>query len=117
MNLTDGDMVPPPAGGFGDLTNVSGSPGQGTPTPSEKVFLFHFIVKVDANLFGVGGAYFDPSYGVTYASEADFEAKAIACDAAGKCGGYAIPDDPHPGHYFVEKSGTTARIMLTPRTL
>jgi hypothetical protein len=78
----------PPITSFGDLTNSIGVPGQNTPTPSEKVFDFHFIVKVDPSLLTAFtpqiGPYFDPSYGVWYASAADFEAKAIA--------GYAVLD-------------------------
>lgn len=45
--------------------------GQHSETPAEKYFTNDGIVKV-------GDRYLDPSYGVEYSDEADFEAKAIA---------------------------------------
>lgn len=60
---------------FGDLTNEEGLPGQGATTPVEKVFDFHFIVQIPS---ASGKQYFDPSYGVIYGSETDFEAQALA---------------------------------------
>jgi hypothetical protein len=74
-----GGMDPPPPGGFGDLTNDMGVPGQnepGTPpvTPSEKVFGLHFIVEIP---IASGNQYHDPSYGVTYPSPAGFESQAV----------------------------------------
>jgi hypothetical protein len=81
-------MVPTPAVGYGpDLTNRQGVQGQGenpytTPplTPLEKVFDYHFIVKIPTldNAPTVGNQYYDPSYGVTYPSEAGFESQAVA---------------------------------------
>jgi hypothetical protein len=69
-----GEMVPPPAGAFGDLSNASGTNGQNTSTPVEKVFAFHFIVQVPT----ISNLFYDPSYGVTYLSESDFESTALA---------------------------------------
>ncbi len=71
-------MVPPAANSiYGDFTSLTGVPGQNSPTPFEKFFGSHYIVKAPANL-SVGGPYFDPSYGVTYAGKCDFESKAVA---------------------------------------
>lgn len=49
-------------------------------TPLEKVFERHFIVRVPTvdGQTTAGDQYFDPSYGVTYTSEAGFESRAIA---------------------------------------
>jgi len=44
--------------------------GQSTQPPAEKVFGSHYIVHS-------GNTYYDPSYGVTYTNELDFEAKAV----------------------------------------
>jgi hypothetical protein len=105
LNATGDSMYPAPAGGFGDLTNLDGIPGQNETavtvppwTPVEKVFGYHFIVQVaavdDAPLSG--DQFFDPSYGVTYSSAAGFEAQAVA--------GYASqfpPDNASLGQYHV----------------
>jgi hypothetical protein len=73
-------MVPLPTGGiFNDLTNGTGAAGQNSPTPAEKFFTAHFIIK--APMSGVGGPYFDPSYGITYSSACDFESKSVAAYA------------------------------------
>jgi hypothetical protein len=59
-------MVPAQPGNiYGDLTSMAGIPGQNNPTPSEKVYFQHFIVKPD-----VGTVYYDPSYGTTYTGTA-----------------------------------------------
>jgi hypothetical protein len=68
---------PPPGPMFGDLINQPGIAGQNDITPSEKAFNFHFIVRVDG-IPGIGGPYFDPSYGATYTGDCDFETKAVA---------------------------------------
>jgi hypothetical protein len=47
-----------------DITKV-GIPGQNMPTPHAKLFGLHYIVKA-------GSTYYDPSYGVTASSEADY---------------------------------------------
>ena len=69
------DMIPQPdkenPTTFGDLTNDKGLPGQNSPTPSQKIFADHAIVKFDKT-------YYDPSYGVTYSDPADFIKKAVA---------------------------------------
>jgi DNA-binding beta-propeller fold protein YncE len=61
----------------GDLTSLSTLNGQNSAPPSEKLFGSHYIVKAPAGL-NVGGPYFDPSYGVTYQNNCDFETKAVA---------------------------------------
>jgi len=98
-------MVPlPPDSVFGDLTSETGISGQNSPTPSEKFFGVHFIVKAPSSL-GVGGPYFDPSYGVTYANPFDFESKAI--------GGYA---DQIAGQnaFYVETPSGACNVTITP---
>ena len=88
-------MVPPPFGNvYGDLASLNAIPGQNTNPPSEKMFRSHYIVKADSTLItpGLGGPYFDPSYGVTYTDSAYFERSALD--------GYVVrdtvnyPDDP-----------------------
>ena len=73
-----GGMVP--AGtSFGDMTNGTGEPGQNSTTPSEKVFGAHYFISVAANVAPANqGPYFDPSYGVWYANQTDFQNKAVA---------------------------------------
>ena len=111
-------MVPTPAGGYGDLTNLAGIPGQGgtgltSPpyTPREKVFDFHFIVQVSMldGLPTIGNQYFDPSYGVTYPSSIGLEAQAVAGYA------YNFPglDDPGVYHVFRPIPGSP-NILFTP---
>ena len=80
LKLSEGGrgMVPAfPGDKYGDMLSEPGIPGQGEGqvTPSEKVFINHFLVK--ANTPGVGGPYFDASYGVTYTDAHDFQEKAI----------------------------------------
>jgi hypothetical protein len=58
-------------GTYNQLTSGTGIPGQNTATPSEKFWGDHAIVRY-------GSTWYDPSYGVTYNSEADFQTKAIA---------------------------------------
>ena len=54
----EGDYMIPkqPGNQYGDISSLIGSPGQNSPTPSEKIFDSHFIVKA-------GGQFYDPSYG------------------------------------------------------
>jgi hypothetical protein len=72
------DMADPVRVVFGELTNRPTIAGQNSApvAPSQKVFSNHQFVRcIDA----AGTAtYYDPSYGVTYADEADFQAKAVA---------------------------------------
>ena len=96
--MNTGDFMVPERSDYGDLFNRPGIAGQNgiaspmppyTPTPLEKFFGSHYIVKVPL-LDGAappGNRYFDPSYGVSYSSEAGFEAAAIAGYA------YRFPDD------------------------
>jgi hypothetical protein len=91
------DMVPvPPGGVYADMTSEVGVPGQNAATPSQKAHVNHAIVRA-------AGVYYDPSYGLTYASRSDFETKAID--------GYIkrIPSDP-PGAWRVRKSNGLNKI-------
>jgi len=98
-------MVPLPSNSeFGDLTSVAGLPGQNSPTPSEKFFVQHFIVKAPSGL-SVGGPYFDPSYGVTYSDSCSFESQAIA--------GYADKIAGSPNFYLEKPSGQCS-VSLVP---
>ncbi len=105
--LNVGDyMVPPmPGNVYGDLTSLNSLAGQNTAPPSEKVFDSHFIVKVATAISG-GDPYFDPSYGVTYASDANFEAKAL--------NGYASDFSDGPGIYRARKTGGAVNVTLVP---
>jgi hypothetical protein len=98
FTLHAGDYMFPALAGYGDLTNCAGpvpacfgASGQGELTPVEKVFDFHFIVLVP---IAPGNQFYDPSYGKTYSSQADFESYAVT--------GYAIhfgTDGPNSGDY------------------
>jgi hypothetical protein len=55
---------------YGNWISTEGASGQNTITPYVKVFGGHAIAKY-------GEVYYDPSYGVTYANEQDFEDQAI----------------------------------------
>jgi hypothetical protein len=61
---------------YGDLKSLDAIRGQNTTPPSEKVFGSHFIVEIDP-LITTGHRYYDPSYGVSYKDDIDFENKAI----------------------------------------
>jgi hypothetical protein len=76
--VSGGDfMVPPQPGNvYGDLTNMAGIAGQNNPTPSEKAFGLHFIVKPDGR-----NAYYDPSYGTTFTGTAAQAAMAFQAAA------------------------------------
>ena len=59
MNDGGDFMVPErPGGSYGDFTNATGAAGQNSPTPSEKIFTRHFVVRA-----GAPSLYYDPSYG------------------------------------------------------
>ena len=98
---TPPEMQPePPGGDYGEVTNANGKPGQNMPTPKEKVFGVHFFVRTT----GISGdRYFDPSYGVRYANQSDFENDAIK--------GWAIQDgmDP-PNRLRVRETGSGSSI-------
>lgn len=90
-----GMVTNPPIGPqFGDLQSGIGLAGQNSGTPSEKVFNYHFIVKVD-EVPDIGGPYFDPSYGATYEDNCDFEDQAIA--------GYGEPNPNLPRNYLLAR--------------
>jgi hypothetical protein len=100
--LNSGDPMVPARTSYGDLTNISGLPGQGLATPDEKVFGSHFIVQVPLLL-----GYYDPSYGVSYPDAVGFENQAVA--------GYAVqfPGDPPGTYHFRPADSTHPNITLT----
>ena len=62
-------MYPPPSdGAYGYFESSAGIPGQNVETPVEKAFDKHFIVKTSET-----PDYYDPSYGLTYQNEEDFD--------------------------------------------
>jgi hypothetical protein len=72
---------------YGELVSQVGLAGQNSPTPSEKVFGVHYILKItDSDAISDGRLttfYYDPSYGVTYPGEKEeaqrnFEKDAVA---------------------------------------
>ncbi|MGD0097884.1 MAG: hypothetical protein ABSB60_15450, partial [Terracidiphilus sp.] len=100
--------VPPSGPLFGDLTSLTGLPGQNSSTPSEKAFNAHFIVKVDS-ISGIGGPYFDPSYGTTYTGDCDFETQAVA--------GYAEQIPNQPSNYLYARpsfGGCSVTLNVNP---
>jgi len=75
FSASPGEMQPPPNtsttyGTYGDFVNLETHSGQNTKPPLEKVFDNHYIIQC-------GSIYYDPSYGVTYTSENDFETKSV----------------------------------------
>jgi len=78
-----GEMVPSPNGAastvYCDYQSNAGLPGQNTPTPSEKVFIRHFIIKYTkmGQDCTTSDCYYDPSYGVTFRNEAGFQSNAV----------------------------------------
>lgn len=74
--------------------------------PSEKVFTYHYIVKAPASPTGVGGPYFDPSYGATYADDCDFEAQEVA--------GYGSRNSTTPSGLYVRKPFNGCSVTLVP---
>ncbi|RKZ72409.1 MAG: hypothetical protein DRR19_32095 [Candidatus Parabeggiatoa sp. nov. 1] len=81
----EGSMISPTGAGapnneYDELLNKTGIRGQNTPTPAEKVFGTHTIVKLPKRSLPKeldDTPYFDPSYGVTYRDEKDFEDQAV----------------------------------------
>jgi hypothetical protein len=90
------DMVPEPAGGvYGDLTSLNTLAGQNSQPPAEKFFSQHFIVKYTDPGAGLI-SFYDPSYGVTYTGQDNFEDNAV--DA------YATSPSPDLTQWHVEQS-------------
>jgi hypothetical protein len=70
---SDGDPEMVPLSGVtGPVSPSSGVAGQNSPTPAEKIFTQHFVIKNTAD-----SKYYDPSYGKIYLDATDFEAQAI----------------------------------------
>jgi hypothetical protein len=101
LNAADGSMVG--VSDFGDLRNDPGAPGQNSPTPAEKAFGKHFIQLLRST-------YYDPSYGLTYSGEADFQSKAVE--------GFGVVDDDQPDplrtRFNVKKVTSVLEIRITP---
>lgn len=74
--IANGDLMVPkqPGDQYGDLRSLATLRGQNTAPPSEKVFARHFVVKI---AFPPLVPYYDPSYGVTYMDQNDFENAAL----------------------------------------
>jgi Glucodextranase, domain B len=69
----DWEMAQPPdvnPGPYGDIESIAGAPGMNSDTPSQKAHVNHAIINV-------GSRFYDSSYGLEYASEAEFETKAL----------------------------------------
>jgi hypothetical protein len=100
--LSTDEMVPVPPGDlYGDLQTVDGAAGQNSSRPSEKGFVRHYIVKVRP-VPGEGYTpteFYDPSYGLIYADEADFESQAIE------------------GYYEMFASDSTLRVRVPSATV
>jgi hypothetical protein len=69
---------PMPPGDYGNLTNLTGVRGQNNDAPAAKIFDDHVIGRYRFPGGPLSAIYYDPSYGVTYTNEADFEQRAIA---------------------------------------
>jgi len=76
---SDNDMMLPalpPNNRYGDLENLlNGISGQNSTPPSQKVFDNHQFLSYNGPS---GKKYYDPSYGVEYTGEQDFQKQAIA---------------------------------------
>jgi hypothetical protein len=100
--------APDPPNGYGDLTNATGIPGQNSPTPSEKTWGDHAIMKV-------GERWLDPSYGVVYRDEADFQTKALDGWWAPLSAVNGLRPAPDPRLKIVRKPGPDTGVIF--RTL
>lgn len=66
------DMVPvPPGGVYGEMVNEISLYGQNSIPPSQKLFIMHRFIGYNNSLGNT--VYLDPSYGVVYTGEADFQ--------------------------------------------
>ncbi|MDR1480875.1 MAG: hypothetical protein LBJ00_18275 [Planctomycetaceae bacterium] len=79
VNNYVGEMVPsltPGSNVYGQLISLPAIPGQssGSNSPSEKVFAVHYIVKYVSDS---STKYLDPSYGVEYTGEQNFQDNAV----------------------------------------
>lgn len=81
---------------YGNWISDTGILGQNTGTPYVKVFGGHAIAQY-------GSTYYDPSYGVTYVSEQDFENKSID--------GYGVLDVVSPAVIIVHPPSFTSPIF------
>jgi hypothetical protein len=101
------NKVEPAAGTkYGDFTNKLGIDGQNMKAadgkvPTEKVFDNHVIVKpvVHCNGTPIPMGYYDPSYGVKYSNESDFESSALT--AYVRSTAVILPDGDVDKHGFL----------------
>jgi hypothetical protein len=108
-------VASPPLSGFGDLVNKPGLAGQGTSTPSEKVFGSHYVIHVlDSALLAAvsGGPYFDPSYGQIYTGPLNFESSAVDGYALRDEHSISIPGTPPARPFVARKAAGAANITL-----
>ena len=77
----------------GTVTPEDGLAGQNTPTPAQKIFGLHWVLRNNTN-----AKYYDPSYGRVYTNAADFQNQVIV--------GYAKPDPDF-------SSETTIRLLVS----
>ncbi len=85
------------------MSDLAGYVGWTSSPPSEKFFGLPYIIQAPSGL-SVGGPYFDPSYGVTYSDNCDFESKAIA--------GYAVRIS-NTAYFVVEQPSGQCNVTLT----
>ena len=75
--------VQPPGGqppNYGDITSLSGHPGQNDSTPSQKIWGDHeFLQYTDNSQNPPVTLYYDPSYGAIYTGPMDFQTKSLMC--------------------------------------
>ena len=104
------EMVPAPGADKKDYCNFHNDPGlkgQNSATaPSEKVFPDHAFVKYDNGECVSSDCYYNPSYGVTYRNEKNFQAKAVYSFLHKKPGGLEATQ--------LCQEGKADNIMFTP---
>lgn len=98
------EMVPL-SGVTGPVSPAGGVAGQNSPTPAEKIFTSHSVIKNTRD-----NKYYDPSYGKVYTGAADFQAQAIA--------GYAksVLGSTNPATMKVQICQTNSTVGLPPIT-
>jgi len=73
-SISANELFPPPDPNnprkYGDIESLTGTDGQGTNDPQEKVHYNHAIIKI-------GTSWYDSSYGLTYSGPADFQSRAL----------------------------------------
>jgi hypothetical protein len=92
-----------------EVHDDAGIPGQNNPNP-DSIFIDHefTVLKLNDNNNKKNGTYYDPSYGLTYTSAADFEMQAMA--------NYAVYGNANSGprNLDIRKVGGNVGLSLTP---